>query len=220
MTARITRLAPLSGIAFVLTMVAVIALEGDELPEGATPQDVLAHWADRSDTRLVVTTLAALAATFLVVFTATLRGALRAREHAEASASAVAFGGGLVAACGLVVSAMVTLSAARAGSRGSAEAVVPLDHLAQSTWVPVTAGLAIMLLAAGTGGIYSGALHKAVAWPAVVLGLLLLTPAGLVGFVLSPLWIVAVSVIMFRRPTPRGEPAQPVLLDQDSGRDR
>ena len=199
MTPNIARLVPLSGIAFVLTMVGIIAMEGDELPEGATAQEVLAHWADRADSRLMLTTLAAFAAMFLIVFTATLRGALRAREHAEASASAVAFGGGVVAACGLVVSAMVSLAAARAGGDGSAEAVVPLDHLAQSTWVAVTAGLAIMMLAAGVGGINSGALSKVVAWPAIVLGLLMLTPAGFFGFLVSPVWIIAVSVILFRR---------------------
>ena len=202
MTTTIARLVPLSGIAFVLAMVGVIAMEGDELPDGATSQQVLAHWADRSDSRLILTTLAALAVTFFIVFTASLRGALRSREPAEASASAVAFGGGVVAACGLAVSAMVSLSAARAGGDGTAEAVVPLDHLAQSTWVPVTAGLAVLMLAAGVGGIYSGALPKAVAWAAIILGLLLLTPAGVIGFMLSPLWIIAVSVILFRRSSP------------------
>jgi hypothetical protein len=28
---------------------------------------------------------------------------------------------------------------------------------------------------------------------------MLLTPAGVIGFMLSPLWIIAVSVILFRR---------------------
>lgn len=46
---------------------------------------------------------------------------------------------------------------------------------------------------AGVGGIYSGALPKALCWPALVLGLLLLTPAGFIGFLLSPLWIIAVT---------------------------
>lgn len=105
----------------------------------------------------------------------------------------------MLAAAGIVVSGMVSLSAARAGGMGDADAVVPLDHLMQSTWVPLTAGIGVMLLATGIGALYSGALHKVVAWPAVVLGLSLLTPVGLVGFMLSPLWIVAVSVITYRR---------------------
>jgi hypothetical protein len=199
MTTKIARLAPLSGIAFVAAMVGVIAMEGDEMPDGATPQEVLAHWADRSDGRLVLTTLAAVALTFLIVFTASLRSALRSREHAEASASTIAFAGGVITACGLAVSAMVSLAAARAGGEAQAEAVVPLDHLAQSTWVPVTAGLAVLMLAAGVGGVYSGALPTAISWSALVLGVLLLSPAGIIGFMLSPLWIIAVSIILYRR---------------------
>lgn len=154
MTTKIARLAPLSGIAFVLTMIGIVALEGDELPARATAQEVLAHWADRSDTRLLLTTLAAFAALFLVVFAASLRGMLRAREHAEASASAVAFGGGVLAAGAILTAGLINLSAARAGDDGAVDAVVALDHL---------------------------------------------TPGGLVGFLLSPLWIIAVSVIAYRR---------------------
>jgi hypothetical protein len=199
MTTKIARLVPLSGVAFVLTMIGIVALEGDEVPDGATAQEVLAHWADRSDTRLVLTTLAAFAALFLVVFAASLRSTLRSREHAEASASAVAFGGGVIAAAAILISGLVSLSAARAAGDGAIDAVVTLDHLAQSTWLPVTGGLGVMMLASGVGGIHSGALPKLVSWPGVVLGLLLLTPGGLVGFLLSPLWIIAVSVIAYRR---------------------
>ena len=32
-----------------------------------------------------------------------------------------------------------------------------------------------------------------------MLGVLLLTPGGLIGFLLAPLWIIAVSVIAYRR---------------------
>ena len=207
MTTKLTRLVPLSGIAFVLAMIGVISQEGEELPDGATSQEVLAHWAARTDGRLVVTTLAAFAALFLVAFSASLRSALRAHEPAEASASAVAYAGGVIAAVGIVVSGMVQLAASRAGGDGAAEVVLPLDHLAQSTWVPVTAGLGVLLLATGAGAIHSGALPKVLAWPAVLLGLLLLTPGGIVAFMLSPLWFLAASIVLFRR-TSRSTPAQ------------
>ena len=50
MTTKDARLAPLSGVGFVLTMIGIVAVEGDEA-DGATAQAVLPHWADRSDTR-------------------------------------------------------------------------------------------------------------------------------------------------------------------------
>jgi hypothetical protein len=216
MTTKLVRLVPLSGIAFVLTMIAIVALEGDEVPEGASSSAILAHWADRSDTRLLMTTLAAFAALFLVTFAGSLRSALRAREHAEASASAVVFGGGVLAAGAVLVSGFVELSASRAGGEGDADAVVALDHLAQSTWVPLTAGLGVMLLAAGVGSALSGALPKALAWTAVPLGLLLFTPGGLVGFLVSPVWIAVASVVGYRRSArgvTRAFRSEPIAMD-------
>jgi hypothetical protein len=197
-SSRIDRLTPLSGIAFVALMVGVISFEGQELDSDAAPADVLAYWSDRADTRLLVAFLSIAALLFLLVFAASLRGALRSREPAEASASVVTFAGAVVAASGLSLSACLTLAASRAGDAEAADAVVPLDHLVQSAWLPITAGFAVMVLAAGVGGLRSGTLPKAVCWAAMILGIAFLTPAGIVAFLLLPLWILAVSVVLFR----------------------
>jgi len=197
-SSKIIRLAPLSGIAFVALMVSVISFEGEELDSSAAPAEVLASWSDRADTRLLVASLSAAALLFLLIFAASLRGALRSREPAEASASVVSFAGAVVAACGLSLSACLTLAASRAGDAESAEAVVPLDHLVQSAWLPITAGFAVMLLAAGVGGLRSGTLPKTMCWVAMILGAAFLTPAGIVAFLLLPVWILAVSVVLYR----------------------
>ena len=194
----LARLTPLSGIAFVALVVGVISFEGEELSSDAPAAEVLAHWAERADSRLLVSSLSAAALLFLLVFAASLRGALRAREPAEASASVVSFAGAVVAASGLAVSACVTLAASRAADVGSADAVVPLDHLVQSAWLPITAGFAVMMLAAGVGGIRTGALPVVLCWAAVLLGVAFLTPAGIVAFLVTPLWIIAVSVALSR----------------------
>ena len=195
---KIIRLTPLSGIAFVALMISVISFEGEELDAKAAPAAVLAHWSDRADSRLLVASLSAAALLFLLVFAASLRGALRSREPAEASASVVSFAGAVVAAGGLSVSAWATLAASRAADAGSADVVVTLDHLVQSAWLPITAGFAVMLLAAGIGGLQSGTLPRVLGWAAVILGIAFLTPAGIVAFLLTPLWIMAVSVVLYR----------------------
>ena len=197
-SSKFIRLTPLSGIAFVALMVAVISFEGEELDSNAAPADVLAYWSDRADTRLLVASLSAGALLFLLVFAASLRGALRSREPAEASASVVSYAGAVVAASGLALSACLTLAASRAGDAEAVDAVVTLDHLVQSAWLPITAGFAVMLLAAGIGGLRSGTLPKVACWAAMVLGVAFLTPAGIAAFLLTPLWILAVSVVLFR----------------------
>jgi hypothetical protein len=197
-SSRFIRLTPLSGIAFVALMIAVISFEGEELDSNAAPADVLAYWSDRADTRLLVASLSAAALLFLLVFAASLRGALRSREPAEASASVVSFAGAVVAASGLALSACLTLAASRAGDAEAGDAVVTLDHLVHSSWLPITAGFAVMLLAAGIGGLRSGTLPKVACWTAMALGVAFLTPAGIAAFLLTPLWILAVSVVLFR----------------------
>ena len=126
---KIIRLTPLSGIAFVALMISVISFEGEELDAKAAPAAVLAHWSDRADSRLLVASLSAAALMFLLVFAASLRGALRSREPAEASASVVSFAGAVVAAGGLSVSAWATLAASRA-----ADAVPPTWSSPSTTW--------------------------------------------------------------------------------------
>jgi hypothetical protein len=206
-TNRIVRLTPLSGIAFVALMISVISFEGEELDADAAAATVLAHWADRADQRLLVASLSAAALLFLLVFAACLRGALRSREPAEASASIVSFAGSVVAAGGLSVSAWATLAASRAADAGSADAVVTLDHLVQSAWLPITAGFAVMLLAAGIGGLQTGSFPRLLCWAAVILGIAFLTPAGIAAFLLTPLWILAVSVVLYRAQTRQRLPA-------------
>ena len=197
-SSRFIRLTPLAGIAFVALMVGVVSFEGEELDSSAAPAEVLAYWSDRADTRLLVASLSAAALLFLLVFAASLRGALRSREPAEASASVVSFAGAVVAASGLALSACLTLAASRAGDAEAGEAVVTLDHLVQSSWLPITAGFAVMLLAAGIGGLRSATLPKVACWTAMILGVAFLTPAGIAAFLLTPLWILAVSIVLFR----------------------
>lgn len=200
-TSRFARLAPLSGIAYALFFIAVSAFEGDELSDKASASKVMAYWSDRADTRLLVATLSGLGVLFLVMFAASLRGALRSHEPAEGSASAVAFGGAILAAGGLALSAMLTLGASRAADLGATDTVVTLNHLGQAAWLPSVIGFGTMLLATGVGGLLSGAFPKVVCWIAVVLGVAFLsgTIAGIVAYIATPLWIIAVSVILFRR---------------------
>jgi hypothetical protein len=198
MSNQIARLAPLSGIVFVAVMIGVISFEGEEVDASASADEILAYWAERADTRLLVASLASVALLFLLTFAASLRGALRAREPSEASASAVSFAGAIVAASGLALSATATLAASRAGGDGSADAVVALNGLVDVGWLPITAGFAVMLLASGVGGLRSGALPKVMCWAALVLGVAFLTPAGIVAFLITPLWIIAASVLLFR----------------------
>ena len=197
-TASLARWAPITGIGFVALTVAVISLEGEEAAEDASIADIVNSWLDRSDTALWSVFLATGAAVCLLAFGATLRSALRSRESGEASSSAVAFAGTVVTAVGLLVSAAVSFAASESAEQGRADPTVALNALSQEAWIPITGGLAAMFLATGIGAIRSGGLPGVLGWSAVGLGAAFVTPAGLVAFFLTPLWIVATSIVLIR----------------------
>jgi hypothetical protein len=195
---RLARLAPLAGVAFVAAAAAVVALEGDEPSENATNAELVSHWSDRADTALLAAFLTAAAAVCLLTFAATLRSRLRSTEPGEASSSAVAFAGAIVTATGLLVSSMISFAAADAADQGRVDAVPALNAVAQESWLVFTGGFAAMLLAAGIGGLRSGALPRVLCWAALVLGVAFVTPAGLIAFFATPVWIVATSIVLYR----------------------
>jgi predicted histidine transporter YuiF (NhaC family) len=65
------RLAPLSGIAFVvLVAVGFIAVGGNTPDVNDTPTKITSYWADHHDKQVVAAILVALGAVFLAIFTA------------------------------------------------------------------------------------------------------------------------------------------------------
>jgi hypothetical protein len=204
----LSRVTPLAGIAFVVLAVAAVALEGEEPGDRASAGEVLAHWSDRADTALLGAFLAMAAVVCLLTFGASLRGALRSGEPSEASASAVAFAGAIVAAAGLLVSAMLALAASNAAEDGLGSAVTALDQVASESWLPITGGFAAMLLAVGIGGLRSATLPRSLCWVAIALGVGFVTPAGIVAFLALPLWFVAASVVLYRSQERRRTPVR------------
>jgi hypothetical protein len=63
-----------------------------------------------------------------------------------------------------------------------------------------------MLLATGLGARRNGMLQRPLAWVTIVIGASLLTPLGLFGFILVPVWLIVVELWLFRGRTSSPEP--------------
>jgi hypothetical protein len=142
----------------------------------------------------------------LLFFATAVRNLLRSGEAREATYSAVAYAGWIVAVAGL--SQMVMWSwgmingAADAGDDGALHA---LSYVAYFGWAGMGTGLATAFVATGLGGLRSAVLPR---WFAVVtlvcgvlgaLGTAGIPPGGLVTYVLLPFWLIAAAVIVARR---------------------
>lgn len=211
---RFDRSLPWSGVlAGVLFAVSAAAGWGAPTAESRT----YATWVGDHTGQIVVRGLAsALCCVALLLFVTALRATLRSGEPGESTASSAAFAGGIVVTVALALSAWVDLATAEAAGKDADGAVATLGYLTDFSWLPFVAGAAVLYLATGSGGLRTATLPKPLAIASVVLGVMsVLGPAGIVVFLVTPVWLVVSGVVLGRRqtadaalPSSHREPAQ------------
>jgi hypothetical protein len=204
------RFLPLAGVLTGLLAIAAIGLTGSEPDGDASKAKILAYYNDHHSAIVIgALVLSQFAALFLLFFVAGLRSAIRSGEPGESSYSTVVTVGGTVAALGISLSGMLGAAAAKAADAGADVTVVQTLHfLASEDWLPIMLGFAVMLIAAGLGGLRTLALPRALSWVTLVLGVLAATPVGVLAYFLIPFWFIAAGIVLARRGrAPAGMPA-------------
>jgi hypothetical protein len=199
---RSNRLAPWSGVLFVvLLVVAFIPLGGDtpELDDSASK--ITSFYADHQGSQIATGVVVMLATLFLAIFAVTLRDYLR-RGNAEADFwPTLALVGGVVAVAGLLVAVGVHFALIDGGDKHiSPDAMVALNAIDNDNFFAFAFPLGIMLLGAAGAILKDGAaLPKWMAWVAIVLLVIFFTPAGFAAFGLTGIWIIVASILMSQR---------------------
>ena len=196
---RLARAAPLTGVLFVVLLVTGAAVIGsfEFLPD---PGELAAFYVANNDRIFIGGGVALASAFFLVWFAGSLRVYLRSAE-ADGRLSAVAFGGGVVAASAVTLSYSAVYAAAeRATATGgiSPDVATALDDFASLTLgsaFPV--GLAIMFAATSVVSFRTGVFPRWVVWTGAVLTLTLLSQGPAVPLLLGMVWVVVLSLVMY-----------------------
>lgn len=192
--------APLTGVVAVVLFVIAGAI-GGETPDVDTPsQEVLAFYVDNEGSQFVSSLLAAYGALFLVFFVGALRSILRRAEGESRGLSTVAFGGGLILALGILIFAGLTFTLADAGDALEPAAAQAISALNSDLFFPLAVGTSALLVASGVSMRRSGAFPGWLAWAAIVIGVLAMTPIGFFAFLAGLLWILVASVVLSRSP--------------------
>ena len=196
------RFAPLAGVVFAaLTVLAVLGLGGDTPDIDSSPQDVAAFFSAHSGREESAAFLLSVAVVFLVIFGASLRAALRLPEGVADGWSNVAFGGALVASAGFLAAAAVRLAIAEAADKHvPLAAVQALNALDNAAFLSLASGLGIMLLGAAGAMIGMRGRMRGLGWVALIIGVLVFTPLGELGFFASGIWIILASLALFFMP--------------------
>lgn len=192
--------APLTGVVAVVLFVIAAAVGGRTPGFDASSEEVLAFYTDNEGAQLASSLLATYGALFLVFFVGALRAALRRGEGESGGLSAVAFGGGLLMTLGILIFAGLTFTLADAGDALEPAAAQALSALNGDFFFPLAVGTTALLLASGISALGSGVLPRWLAWAAVVIGVVAITPAGFFAFLVGLLWILVTAVVLSRSP--------------------
>ena len=211
------RLAPLTGIAvLVLGLAGLIVWEGPaDRPElDQTPDVILAYFGDR-DAVILGGFLLMLAAVSFLWFVGSLRAVLRPAEGGVGRLSAVAFGGGVVAAAFVLALPAANVAGALFADQLSAEGAQTFYLFGDVFLYPAAMAAAVLLAATALVALRTGALPRWLAWLSLALALWLLIPpigtsggtqpenpaawTGLAVLPAIPLWTAVTAVVLMRK---------------------
>ena len=196
----LARFAPLTGVAFVVLTAIAFTIAGEPPDFDAPPGEVVDFYRDNEGANIFGSVLLGLASVLLIFFSASLRRALRRSEDGTGVLSAAAFGAGIVAAGGFGAAAAIHFALTEfANSDGiTPGAVQALNALDVNFFFPFGIGIAALVLATGLAAFRTRVIPIWLAWVAVALFVVSFTPIGFVGFLASGLWIIVVSVLLWR----------------------
>jgi hypothetical protein len=210
-TRGLARFAPLTGVAFVVLLIPVFFLGGEPPDADEKLPKVLDFWKSNDSELIIGALLAGIAAVFLLWFSGVLRSELRTAEGGTGRVSTTAYAGGIVLATWIAFSASIQFAAADTAGDVAPAVTQTLSVLNTDAFFGFAVGTATILFAAGGLFIRTGFLPGWLGWISVLLGIAALTPAGFVAFIGLMIWIVAVSIVLFRRTPAAPTPAAPAV---------
>lgn len=205
------KLLPLSGVAAVLLMLAAFIIGGESPEADDSLRDVVSYYTDNDSDVQWASALLALGAFFFLVFSTTLSDRFRRLRPGASTAARLTFAGGIVFTVGTTIFAGLSFTAADVAEDIAPSGLQALNALSMDMFFTVAVGTAAFMLGAGIASLKSELLPKWLAWVAIVIGVLALTPAGFIAFLALGVWSLVVSVILAMRAgdDERDEPPMP-----------
>ena len=203
------QLLPLSGVLAVLFILAAFIVVG-ETPEIDDPVDqVLSYYEDNDSQLQWGALLLALGAFFFLIFSTAIASLVRGVRGPGAASANVALAGGIIFAVGVTIFAGLAFTAGDAVDDVKAGTIETIHALETDMFFTVAVGTGAFLLGAGIGTLRTDALPAWLAWAAIVIGVVAITPLGFFGFLALGIWTLSVSVLLFMRARSTAAPAAP-----------
>ncbi len=198
------RFLPLSGVIFVVLVVVIVVGLGGDTPDTSAPGDEVVSYYDDNEVREGLGSfLLAASVLFLVGFAVTLATALWPADPARRPVwEILLIAGSVLTGAAILVTAAVHFALADgAANDASPEALQALNLVDGNTWIAFNAALGVMMIGAAGSLIGRPGAYGWLGWVALVLGVALFIPfADFIALLLTLVWILVMSVMLFRAP--------------------
>ncbi len=189
---------PLTGILFILVLVASFLIGGEPPDTDEPVQKIVDHYVDNKDEIAVGALMGGVGVILFLFFANHLRSLFR-RAAPDSELPTMVLVGAIVLGSGVLFDATLSFAMSEAVEDVEPGTMQTMQAMWDNDFIPMAAGMAILLLSSGLCTIRYGVLPKWLGWLAIALGLVVFTPAGFVGFIGSLVWVLITSVLLFAR---------------------
>jgi hypothetical protein len=198
-----SRWLPLSGVVFVVLMLVVIVGVSGETPStDDSAAQIASFYDDESVRQGVAAFLLAATVPFLLLFATILAGLATGTDRASREIwRRMLLGGSFILGAIIMVMAMIHFALADGADNVAPAGLQALNLLDGNFWVAANPALGVMML--GAAGWLLGRIgnYNVLGWVALVLGIALFIPyADFFALLLSLLWIIVTSALLYRSP--------------------
>jgi hypothetical protein len=201
-SSRLERLAPLTGAIFTVIFYVSVFGGGDTPDADEGTAKVVKYWSDNETQQIITAAGITIAIVLFVWFAGTLRSYILEREGGSGRLATTVYAGALLFSAGALVSAGITFATADTAGDIAPAATQAMSALESDLFLPMVGGLALLYLATAVVTLRTAVLPKWLGWVSLLLGIVALTPIGWVPFLITGLWVLAVSVIVYRAQAP------------------
>lgn len=206
MLSRWSRWAPLTGVVFVILVVlGGPILAGNAPGSKATGAQVISFFEAHRSRERASAVLLTLAFIVFLFFASSVRAYLRRTPVVEGLA-AVVLAGAAVLVAGQTAGSGVIFALSDAPTRLSPGAAQALNLLSNDMVLTSSAGFCVFALASGLAILRGASLPRWLGWVAILIGVVVVTPAEFVAVLMLAVWIIIVSVLIVRRDAARLSP--------------
>jgi hypothetical protein len=200
---RLSRFAPLTGLAFVVLVVIGIFSSNTSPNANATGAHVISFYTAHKSGQEASDLLLGIGLAFFLFFIAALYGYLRQAPAAQNMALLGLVGASLFSV-GFLMFGGIDYTLAYASHSLTPSAAQALNALDNQLFLPVFVGGLVFGISTGLAVVRSGLLPAWLGWAVLVFGIASGTPAFYVGFIGLVIWTLIVSILIYQR---SGQPA-------------